>query len=769
MFRLILKIMIITYPQKLSLAQENLIEQISSACGICSDTARLLAYRNIDTVQKAKAFLSPSKKQFISPYLLSGMQTAVDTISLAKTNNQNVLVFGDYDADGICATAILYRALTTYGVNVRCTVPEREEGYGVNVEKILRLNSENKIDLVITVDCGVSDKEAIACLQEKGIKVIVTDHHEIPETLPSCAVINPKLPNQEYGFSGLCGAGVAFKLATALIGEKAFEYLDFVALATVADSMELIEENRALVVEGLKLINKEMKPCFKYLINDISKQVNSGVLAYNVAPKINAGGRMGDANSALKLFISNDENEIIDLSVKLYEYNISRQEICEQVFQEAKAEVVKNQLYKKTAIIVKGDSWNLGVIGIVAAKLVEEYNLPVIIFGKKDGFYKGSARSVDGLNIYEHILRAKNLLMAFGGHSQAAGISVSEENFSVFEQTIYSSLTTETTPKNVQKEIFVDMLVTSAISVEFAKEIELLQPFGLSNKKPLFAVNGKEFSPKRLKANSPHFSFETEYISMLDFNAENRVKELELDIDKTLVFELNFSVFKGRESVKGFVKNCVLNSKDSLQLEKYAVVSELQKISQNKLTDSSATYISSKEVEVSSGFGVCYVITNPHNITNYKTDNLEIFIGRKTGEGYANCLIISPSELPIGYDKIVYLDCPLSYLPTQTKIEVVSNLFGHTLFEGVSCSRDDFIEIYKFLLNFSGKQFKSLQAFCRENSNKFNYKTLAFAMQTFIELGIVIVKQGFILIDRSKFKPLTNSITYTTILERYGR
>ena len=250
----------IVYGEQLNSAQEQLITQIALNCNISFDTARLLFYRKQDTVEKVKRFLSPSKKHFHNPNLLSGVAQATAKINSAKQNAQNVLIFGDYDADGVCATTVLYNCLKDYGFNSITTyIPERSEGYGLNIDTVQRLKESNDIQLLITVDCGISDYDKIEKIKELGIDVIVTDHHEPPEILPDCIKINPKLSGQSYPFDGLCGAGVAYKLGYALVGEKANDYLDFVALATVADSMELVDENRDIVAEGLKLFNSPNK------------------------------------------------------------------------------------------------------------------------------------------------------------------------------------------------------------------------------------------------------------------------------------------------------------------------------------------------------------------------------------------------------------------------------------------------------------------------------------------------------------------------------
>ena len=320
---------------------EKAIKEIAFGCGILFDTAKLLYARKIDTVEKAKRFLSPSKSGFYDPYLFKNTAAIVKRIVVARENCENVLIFGDYDADGISATTVLYNSLKIFGITARTVIPEREEGYGINVEKVL---SGVKPDLLITVDCGISDYEKVKTLKDNGVDVIITDHHEPPEILPDCLILNPKVAGSGYPFDGLCGAGVAYKLGYALIGDAADDFLDFVALATVSDSMELVDENRDIVSEGLKILNGEnIRPCFKYLLGENTKSITSQTLAFNIAPKINAGGRMGDAYSSLRLFLSDSIAEIAEKAELLKSYNVGRQVECENIYKEAKAKITAEQ------------------------------------------------------------------------------------------------------------------------------------------------------------------------------------------------------------------------------------------------------------------------------------------------------------------------------------------------------------------------------------------------------------------------------------------
>ena len=551
----------IVYPKALSEEENRIVGELSSKCGILTETARLLCERGVKDYDAAKRFLNPGKEHFLNPFDLSGMKDATERIRVAKEKNERVLVFGDYDADGICAATILCGALKIYGINAVTAVPEREDGYGLNLQIIEDLNFRDKIDLIITVDCGISDAEKIEKLKKDGIDVIVTDHHEPPEILPDCICINPKIKGQAYTFDGLCGGGVAYKLGAALIGDKADEFLDFAALATVADSMDLIGENRDIVAEGLKMINTRPRAAFRAFLGDNGKEITAQTLAYAVAPRVNAGGRMGDANAALKLFSSNNEREIFDLAVKLNVYNADRQSLCEDAFNNAKRLITETNADKDGIILVCGKNLNAGILGIVAAKLVEIYNKPVIVFAENGEIYKGSARSVNGINIYDALCSVKDLLLTFGGHAQAAGLSVSKENFELLRQKL-NEYAEKSFGEITEKEIYVDIKADTEISMRLAEEIEMLEPFGVANRRPIFATSVGETVASPLKENSPHYSFGTKAVEMLDFNGEKDVGMLAFPVNKTLIYELNLSTFKNKKSVKGFLRNVVCDYDD---------------------------------------------------------------------------------------------------------------------------------------------------------------------------------------------------------------
>ena len=468
-------------------ADKNLISDIALNLRVSERFAEMLISRGCDSVEKAYSFLNPSIKDLHDPFLLGGMRDAVERITEAKQDGETVVIFGDYDADGISAVTILYRSLKIFGIDAIPVIPEREDGYGLTEGVLSRVLEEYYPDLIITVDCGISAVKEVNELRDLGVDVIVTDHHEIPEEIPDCTVINCKLNG--YPFDGLCGAGVAYKLARALIGVKADEFLDLVAVATVADSMCLVSENRILVSEGLNRIkNGKCSKIIKAIANISGlKEVTATSIAYTIAPRINAAGRMDNANVALRAFISDDIQEIETLSKMLNDFNSKRQIECEGLYKTAQAMIMAKSPNNRV-IALYSSEWRAGLIGIVAAKLVEEYSKPVILFAEKDGVLHGSARSVAGVNIFKALGSVKEFVEDYGGHAQAAGVTLNIDMFSSFETALNEYLVANCDVTDFVQETEVEEIINSKFTVEFAKEIALLEPFGVGNKKPFFAV-----------------------------------------------------------------------------------------------------------------------------------------------------------------------------------------------------------------------------------------------------------------------------------------
>ena len=757
----------VIYSKVPEMAEEQKIKEISFKCGILYDTARLLFCRNIDTPEKVKEFLYPSKEQFLSPFKFKEMPLLTERIAKAKQNGENVLVFGDYDADGICATCVLYYCLKEFGITAQTFIPEREEGYGLNFDIIKSLHEKKKIDLIITVDCGISDCEVIENIKGLGIDVVVTDHHEPPEILPNVIKINPKIADSGYPFNCLCGAGVAYKLGYALIGEKANEYLDFVAVATIADSMDLIGENRSLVAEGLKLFgyNKTRKQFASLIGDNNGKPITSQTITYGLAPKINAGGRMGDARSVLELLLATDDEKIDAFKEKLIEYNLNRQGLVDEIYRQAKQKIIDEHLDSDSIILVADDSWKTGCIGIVASKLVEEFSRPIIVFAGHDEDYKGSARSVEGVNIFDLISEVKDMLVAYGGHSQAAGVTVSKTQFNAF-RTKLNEVFESKGSIDTERKIYAEWNIETPISIRFAREIEMLEPFGAGNRRPMFTIEEKSVQSNPLRLGSPHYTFKTKYLEMIDFNGESRVKSLASPIKKKIVFELNLSTFKGCESVKGVIKTVIPCVENINEIKLFVIANELKKIASG-----------SEEIRVlpamPKDFSHCneevaYLISDIDNLRHYpqfKYADLHVFDMGVTG--VVN-VIISPDSVPEKASKLVYLDVPLKYIHTDKKCVCKFDYSGFKYIDNLSVERSVFAENFGKIVANAGREFKNVVDFYNtyvktvEDTEEQAIQFI-FCFEVFKELGFFYEVGGVLRRDSRVQQPLTNSLIYTRI------
>lgn len=748
----------IIYEGNINSEEGAIINSLALECNVSFDTARLLYCRKINTVEKINAFLRPDKSGLIDPFLLDGVKEAVERIKLAKERGERVLVFGDYDADGVCATSVLYFCLKDFGLNAKCVIPERDDGYGLNTQKINEINQVDKIDLIITVDCGVSDFDKVEEIKSMGIDVIVTDHHEPPEILPDSIVINPKIDGQAYGFTELCGAGVAYKLGYALIGDKADKNLDLVALATVSDSMELVGENRNLVSEGLKIFNSDdIRLAIKCLLGENDKTITAQTIAYSIAPKINAGGRMGDAETSLKLFLSQSIAEIQELADKLKAYNLNRQILCDEIYREAKYEIDRIGANKDSIILIYKEGWKSGFVGIAASKLVEEYSRPVIVFAENNGTLKGSARSVDGINIFEIISAHKDLLEAFGGHSQASGVTVSKENFEIFRERVNQTFNSQYKDFDFSKKIYADWKIEGKFSKVFAKEIELLGPFGLGNRKPLFGYEVESIKSTPLKLGSVHYSINTDCLEMLNFNGLEDVSILSMPTKKTILFETNVSTFRNKESIKGFVKK-IVPEYDFDKLYPYVFKNELLKITAKRKEG----VLPVKNPIMFKGKGTLFAITDFKNLTNYpELKNLPINIYAPETINGLDTLVISLNKIPECYNNVVYLDKSIAFLDTSVTCWCNHGYQGFKFAKNVKTDRESLLKIYDQLTKHSGKNFEDFYCFFNENKFETDILTFVFALEVFIELGFIKINNGVMRVDSTIKNKLENSKIYT--------
>jgi single-stranded-DNA-specific exonuclease len=440
-----------------------------------------------------RGIANPEDEVFHDPYLLKDMEKASQRIRKAIRDKEQIFIFGDYDADGICGTSLLKRLLQKIGGSPAHLLPHRvKDGYGLKPPIIERL-IKSGCQLLITVDNGTTAVDAVALARQHGIDTIIIDHHEQLSTLPEAyAILNPKQPGCPYPFKKLAAVGVAFKLAQVLDPKGCESLLDLVAIATVADMVPLIDENRLLVIKGLEIMQQGSSFGTQALIRvsqDKAAPINSHDLGWKLGPRINSAGRLADANLALKLLLAPNRREAEDLAYKLNQLNLRRREL-QQIAVNDTLKVLKSQKKSTALIIVVGDDWNLGVIGLIAGNLLREFNKPVIVFSRVlgNGIVKGSARSPQGFNIGEAIAAQSDLLLEYGGHKEAAGLGLKEEFLEEFSSRIIK-YATDNIDEALNPELELDgELRSSEMDLRLLAALRALEPFGMQNQRPLFYI-----------------------------------------------------------------------------------------------------------------------------------------------------------------------------------------------------------------------------------------------------------------------------------------
>ena len=482
---------------------------------------KLLSSRGITSPAEIKTFLNPLEMELTSPYVFNDMKKTVERLSNAIDNNEPILIYGDFDADGVTSTSILYKTFQFLGANLSYFIPDREvQGHGFDTKALVKIMTTIKPKVIISVDCGISDVDAVKFVNSfKTIDVIITDHHEAPEILPDAyAIINPKAPNAldeklsakqiEY-LTYLAGCGVAFKVAQALLAhynKAAFvnEILPFVAVGTVADIVPLLGENRYFVTKGLDLISQGRHEGLKLLLEsanyDISKGITSENIAFGIAPRINASGRLDSVDNAVKVLISDNVQEVKVAIETLNELNSVRQRLCDDTFEQAEQMYLKEGT-KEPAIILFHEDWHIGIIGIVASKFVEKYYKPTFLMTKKDGVYRCSARSIEGVPLYDVISENSEFLDGFGGHKLAAGLSFSEEKSSFIDikKALNETIAHYVAGQDLKPFINIDLkLEAPDITLDFIEHLSELEPFGANNPSPIFETDDFVVTEKRL-------------------------------------------------------------------------------------------------------------------------------------------------------------------------------------------------------------------------------------------------------------------------------
>ena len=528
-------------------------------------TEKLLKNRGLHDEDSVDRFLNPNKERdFHDPFLMKDMERAVERICAAIDRNERIMIFGDYDLDGITGTAILMRTLTKLGASISYRLPHRiEDGYGLR-EKFIEQFKQIGVKLIITVDNGISCFNEVALANKKNIDVIITDHHTVPQKIPNAfAILHPKMPNNGYPFDELTGSAVALKLAQALLQrrvenheEEIYKMLDLACIGTIGDFGPLVGENRYIVKEGLRVLNNTRWPGLSRLkiISGVKGNVNTQDIGFLIGPRLNAAGRMSHASDALKLLLQG-EAQSIDLAQNLETLNKERQYLTQKLMKKVREQA--NDQKKNAVVIVHHHEFHAGVIGILAAKVVEEYGRPAIVMEERKDSAVGSCRSIEGFNIFNALDAAKDHLSHFGGHAAAAGFEVSTKNLKSFKKAVQHFADNFTGDVKSQKTIDAECTIEhTEISMTTFNLLKNFQPFGAGNVEPRFVCEGVRLvSFKTVGEKDKHLKFRIGTSHNMEFDCigfglGKFSKKLSIDSPMDLLCEIDENIWQGRKSLQ---------------------------------------------------------------------------------------------------------------------------------------------------------------------------------------------------------------------------
>ena len=546
---------------------EERIDEIVKKFDVPELLATVLVNRGIVDDEEIRVFLNPTRSDFHDPYLMPDMEIAVERIIKAIDNQEKVIIYGDYDVDGITSITVLKKFLKTCGLEADYYIPNRlSEGYGLNNAAIDYIK-EKEYTLIITVDCGISGIEEIEYANSLGIETIVTDHHEPMEVLPpAVAIVDLKRKdNDTYPFKSLAGCGVVFKLTQALgmrlgIDEKEYlKYLDIVCVGTISDIVPLVDENRVIAKLGLKLVEVTRNPGLKALLNASGyKVVNSNTISFGIAPRINACGRMGYEEEALKLFLTENLVQASEITERLNKYNRDRQEIEKNIYDEA-IKMMEKEDSNAQSIVLGSNNWHHGVIGIVSSKITEMYFKPSILicFEGEDG--KGSGRSIPGFDLHEALAETAKYLEKYGGHEMAVGLSLKKNNFNRFKEA-FEKYVEEKDITGIVPIIEIDKQISlKDIDSNIVKQLDLLEPFGEANRRPIFVYKNLKIDSIRALSDGKHLKMTLKdgntIVNAIGFNMGQLSKEYMIGDRIDVVGTLEINAYNGREMVQINVKD----------------------------------------------------------------------------------------------------------------------------------------------------------------------------------------------------------------------
>ncbi|SFJ40837.1 single-stranded-DNA-specific exonuclease RecJ [Thermoflavimicrobium dichotomicum] len=725
------------------------VQRLSKELDIHPSIARLLVRRGIAEPEAARHFLSPSLTDLHDPFLLDGMEQAVGRIRRAIERQEKIWVYGDYDADGVSSTSLMMKLFRHLQAHVDYYIPNRfREGYGLNKDA-LQQAADQGVQLIVTVDTGISAVEEAAFAKSLGLDLIITDHHEPPPTLPEAlAILNPKKPGCPYPFDMLAGVGVAFKLATALLGRIPEEWLEIVALGTIADLVPLVDENRVIASLGLKRMNQREHVGITALleVSGIDGEVTAGHVGFSLGPRINASGRLDSANLAVELMLSDHWEEARRMAEELNIMNRERQQLVDQITQEAIEQVENNPEQHRYVIVVAKEGWNVGVIGIVASRLVEKYYRPAIVLGidEETGMAKGSARSIVGFDMYQALTHCQEFLEHFGGHVMAAGMALKKENIPSFHQKC-SLLASEwlTDEDYIPITTVDDELKLEEITVSFVDKLQALEPYGIGNPTPHFVVRDARISRmQRMGVDRNHLRLQLNVdgrtLDVVGFRQAELAEEIAENARVSILGELQMNEWNGKRSPQLILRDLMI---PHLQIFDWRS-NRSRKEYVSKLKDRNCLFICQKRWnEIPDGRELLW--------DEIKTDGWEEKV--KSAPYFA---LVDP---PPSMERFQQFFAQIQHA------ERLYFVYGDTDFEDLLVkmpTRDHFKQLYKLLLSKKSiHSVRHLPALSRVMG--LSKRSLSFIISVFEELKFINIQQGNIVVVPNPVKqPLENSQLY---------
>lgn len=727
------------------------VDNLEKELGISRILATLLAQQGIDSTEQAKKFFEPSMEEIHDPTLLHDMDKAVERIEQAVEKQEQITIYGDYDADGITSTSLMYETLLSIGANVNYYVPNRfTDGYGPNMDAYQRL-IDNGTQLFITVDNGVSGKNVINKVMAAGVDVVITDHHELPADLPNAvAIVHPRYPGSNYPFPDLSGVGVAFKVAWALTGEFPVEELDLVAIGEIADVVNVTDENHALISYGIQQLRQGMRPGLAALMKLADIKANNLTdqdIGFGIAPRLNALGRIADANDGVKLLTSLDENESQKLAKEVDQANKERQNLVAEIMKEAEKQANSSANQQKRTLLIVGKGWHQGVLGIVASRIMNETGKPTIIASTDQNnptLIKGSGRSVDSFNLFNALEAHCELFTTFGGHPAACGLSFDQKNIVPLQIALEEEAGKQKFDPMVKQPLPIAMKLAPAdVTQQLYNDIQRVAPFGPGNMEPVFELNNvKVVDVKTMGQEHQHLKFsivsDKKNLTVVAFGQGNLATLLSAPTGQiNLAVKVSLNEWRGKKTVQLMLED--------LQINGTVIIDERT----NKLTPqlfSSSDY---------------YIVREPRLREN---------IAPHVAPGYT-LSIEEAIKTDFSGQQVTLVDCPSSE-------EMLKQIFAEDegepatirllLYQRKSAylaglpTRNDFAQLYQFI--YKQKEIKwPMQTKAVSNHLKINMDRLNLMIQVFSEAGFVTIKD-----DVLKFNEPTNK-TDLTQTKRYQK